>query len=160
MVCTHGDFIVLPQWETRPLAPGLDIPFSHIILALRQPVLVLSYNAEHLARKRQVSIWFNLTRHEFERMISHTQGQCSTNSATTPGMWIRYVVIGWLMFCWHSTLVREILLVVEWVGSYFVQVPSRLCGFMFKRIVDDALQYWAEVVEYPVYSMASACMTG
>ena len=28
---TGGDFIVLPDWETRPLAPWPDIPLSHII---------------------------------------------------------------------------------------------------------------------------------
>ena len=38
-VWTHGDFIVLPHWETRPWP---DILHSHIILTLSQPVLAPS----------------------------------------------------------------------------------------------------------------------
>ena len=30
MVHTHGDFIVLPHWETRPLATWFNIPIKHI----------------------------------------------------------------------------------------------------------------------------------
>ena len=41
-VRTHGDFISLPHWETRPPGPGPHIPLSHIILTLSQPVLALS----------------------------------------------------------------------------------------------------------------------
>ena len=33
-VCTDGDSIVFPQWEIRLLAPGPNIPLSHIILTL------------------------------------------------------------------------------------------------------------------------------
>ena len=33
-VRTHGDVTVLPHYETRLPAPSLDIPLSHIILAL------------------------------------------------------------------------------------------------------------------------------
>ena len=40
-VRTYGEFIVLPHLETRLLAPWLDIPHSHIILILRQPVIAL-----------------------------------------------------------------------------------------------------------------------
>ena len=38
-VCTHGNVIVLPYWDTRPLAPWPAIPLSHTILTLRQLVL-------------------------------------------------------------------------------------------------------------------------
>ena len=38
---THGDSIVLPHWKTRPPTPWSDIPLSHIILTLIQPVPVL-----------------------------------------------------------------------------------------------------------------------
>ena len=41
-VCTHGNFIVLPHWNTRPPAPLPDIPLSRIILTLREPFLALS----------------------------------------------------------------------------------------------------------------------
>ena len=41
LVVTQGDFIVPPPWETRPPAPCSDIPLSHIILKLTQPVHVL-----------------------------------------------------------------------------------------------------------------------
>ena len=41
-VHTHDDFIVLPHWETRPPGSGPDIPLSHIILTLSQPILVLT----------------------------------------------------------------------------------------------------------------------
>ena len=40
-LCTHGDFKVLSQWETRPPASWPDIPLSHTILTLSQPVLAL-----------------------------------------------------------------------------------------------------------------------
>ena len=40
-VCTHGDFTVLPYWQTRQPAPWPDIRLSHIMLTLNQPVLVL-----------------------------------------------------------------------------------------------------------------------
>ena len=39
---THGDFIVLDHWNTRPLELWAAIPLSHIILTLSQPVLALS----------------------------------------------------------------------------------------------------------------------
>ena len=39
---THGIFIVLPHWETRPPAPWCDIPLSHIILTQSQQVLAIS----------------------------------------------------------------------------------------------------------------------
>ena len=38
-VCIHGDFIILPQWKIKPPVPWPDIPLSHIILTLNQPVL-------------------------------------------------------------------------------------------------------------------------
>ena len=40
IVYTHGDFMVLSH---RPLTPEPDIPLSHIILTLTEPVLVLCY---------------------------------------------------------------------------------------------------------------------
>ena len=43
IVFTHGDFMVLAHWETTPPASGNDIPLSHIILTLSQPVLAFSY---------------------------------------------------------------------------------------------------------------------
>ena len=48
-VRTHGDFIVLSNWETRPAAP--DKALNQIILILGQPVLAYPNNAEQLARK-------------------------------------------------------------------------------------------------------------
>ena len=39
---SHGDFTVLPHWETRPPAWWPDIPLSHIILRQSQPVFALS----------------------------------------------------------------------------------------------------------------------
>ena len=40
--CTHGDFIVLPHWKTRPSAPWPDSPLSHIILTLSPcPILIM-----------------------------------------------------------------------------------------------------------------------
>ena len=42
-VRTHGNFIMLPHWEIRPLTPWPDIPLSNIILTLSEPVLALSY---------------------------------------------------------------------------------------------------------------------
>ena len=39
---THGDFIVLPHWKIRLPAPWADIPLSHIIQRLSQPVHALS----------------------------------------------------------------------------------------------------------------------
>ena len=41
-VWTHGNFVVLPHWESRLLTPCLYIQLSHIILTLSQPGLVLS----------------------------------------------------------------------------------------------------------------------
>ena len=41
-VCIHGDVIVLPLWDIRPLAPWPAIPVSCIILTLSQPLLALS----------------------------------------------------------------------------------------------------------------------
>ena len=41
-VHTHSDFIVLPHWETRLQVPCPEIPLSHIILSLSQPVLALA----------------------------------------------------------------------------------------------------------------------
>ena len=41
-LCTHADFIVLPHWEMRLPALCPNIPFSHVILTLIQPVLALS----------------------------------------------------------------------------------------------------------------------
>ena len=41
-VHTHGDFIVLPHWATRPPAPWPDILLSHIFLTLSHPVLAIS----------------------------------------------------------------------------------------------------------------------
>ena len=57
-VCTHGDFIMLPHWDTRPPVPW---PWSHsITLSWHWANQSLPYqyhnNAEHQARKRQVSI--------------------------------------------------------------------------------------------------------
>ena len=40
-VHTHGDFTVPPNWEIRPPAAWLDIPRSHIIPTVSQPVLGL-----------------------------------------------------------------------------------------------------------------------
>ena len=39
---THGDFIVLPHWNTWPLAPCPAIPLTHINLILSEPDLALS----------------------------------------------------------------------------------------------------------------------
>ena len=51
-VCTHGDLIVLPDWDTRPSAPWHDIPRLHY-----------PNSAKHLTRNREVSIfishWFD-----------------------------------------------------------------------------------------------------
>ena len=52
-VRTHGDFIMLPHWNTRLPTPWPAIPLSCIILTLNQPVLSYPNNAEHLARKHQ-----------------------------------------------------------------------------------------------------------
>ena len=41
IVPTHGDFIVLPHWKTRPSASWSDIPLGHIIPKLSQPVLAV-----------------------------------------------------------------------------------------------------------------------
>ena len=41
-VCTHGDFIVLPHWNTMLPAQSPSIPLSQIILPLSEPVLALS----------------------------------------------------------------------------------------------------------------------
>ena len=41
-VHTHGEFIWLPHWETRLLAPIPNTPLSLIIRTLSQPVLALS----------------------------------------------------------------------------------------------------------------------
>ena len=59
---SHGDFIVLPHWETKPLAPCPDIPLSEIILTLSQP-LTNPNNTERQARKQNVSIFNASTPH-------------------------------------------------------------------------------------------------
>ena len=41
-VHTHGDFIMLPNWETRLSASWLDISLSHTILTLGTTFLTLS----------------------------------------------------------------------------------------------------------------------
>ena len=54
-MCTHGDFIVLPHWETRPPAPTPTHSSWHWAVPY-------SSNAERLARKQQLSIvklWLN-----------------------------------------------------------------------------------------------------
>ena len=63
---THDDFIVPLHLKTKPPVPWPDIPLSHIILTLNQPVLALSCpnNTKHLTRKRKVWIlrslvWLN-----------------------------------------------------------------------------------------------------
>ena len=37
----HGDFMVLPHWETTLLEPCLNFPLSHIILIVRSPIIAL-----------------------------------------------------------------------------------------------------------------------
>ena len=39
---THGDFVMLPNWETRLPVACPDIPLSRIFLTLNQPVFALS----------------------------------------------------------------------------------------------------------------------
>ena len=56
-VCTHNIIIVLPKWETM-LANTMNLISHSITLSWHLANQSLSYpiNAEHLARKRQVSI--------------------------------------------------------------------------------------------------------
>ena len=56
-VHTHGDCVVLPHWETRPLAPWPAIS-SPVALSWHRANQLLSYliNAEQLVRKWQISI--------------------------------------------------------------------------------------------------------
>ena len=87
----YGDFIVLPHWETRLLAPHPNIPFSQIILTLFQPVLALSNNAHRLARKQQVSIFkslviFKSLDREPNFRFPAREAHCSTDWATAPGL--------------------------------------------------------------------------
>ena len=61
-VTTHIDFEVLSYWEIKPLAPWPDIPFSHIILTLSQPVLLM-LRARPGSNKsiNFISHWFDCT---------------------------------------------------------------------------------------------------
>ena len=86
-VCTHDDFIiiVLPNWEIRPPTPLPDIPLSHSIMKLSQPVLILT---ESWGMKWQVSTVciIDLTQPGTELPISCMRGLRSINSTTAPGM--------------------------------------------------------------------------
>ena len=98
---THGAFIVLPHWETRPPAPWL----SHLILTLSQPVL--SYPAIIILQ----SAWLGSDKYKFWKSLalldqcsntvwlpqSPKMGDgCSTYSANPSG--------------WHSTVTGSIKL--------------------------------------------------
>ena len=60
--CTHGDFIVLPYWYTRPLTPWPTIPLSRIILRLSQPVLIMPSAKRGSDKYQFKSHWFDSTR--------------------------------------------------------------------------------------------------
>ena len=57
-VCSHGDFIVLTYWDTsHQQALWPDIPVT-LFWHWANQSLPYPNNAEHLARKRQVPIWY------------------------------------------------------------------------------------------------------
>ena len=72
---THGDFIILPHSEARPTAPWHDIPLSHIILTLGQPVLIMSSAWLGSDKNKLLSQWFDSARKQ------------------TPISWMRVLVV-------------------------------------------------------------------
>ena len=66
-VHTHGDFIVLPHWNTRPVAPWSAIPLSCIILILSQsnricPILIMLSARLGSDKYQFEGHWFDSTR--------------------------------------------------------------------------------------------------
>ena len=63
IVCTHGDFIVLPHWETMPPMWWPVILFSHIILMLSPfPILIIPSGWQQSDMYQFLSHWFDSTR--------------------------------------------------------------------------------------------------
>ena len=64
-VCTHGDFIMLPHWESRPPAPWPDIPLTHIIsdtvLTSPCPFLIMLSAWLGSDKYKPLSHWFDST---------------------------------------------------------------------------------------------------
>ena len=61
-VRTHGNFIVLLHWDTKPLAPWPVIPLSQVVLTLSQPVLIMPSARLGSGKYQFQSHWFDSIR--------------------------------------------------------------------------------------------------
>ena len=82
-VHTHGDFIQLSHWETGLPVLWRDIPLSHTILTLSEPVLAICLYCQAWLRSdkyKSLSHWFDLTRVQTHKPLSSFQRQLKKKS--------------------------------------------------------------------------------
>ena len=86
-VCTHGNFIVLPNWQIRLLAPWPDIPLTNSEWTSPCPILLMpsAWLGSDKYQFYKSLIW--LDRESNSRSPTHTWGRRSTDSVTAPGFW-------------------------------------------------------------------------
>ena len=77
---THGDFIVVPHYKTKTLAPWPDIPPSYPIELTSPSLLLIMLSTKHKLDK--LLLWLD---QEFELLTFHMGGLHSTYLATAYG---------------------------------------------------------------------------